>query len=487
MTLKSETINQLFATEADQNPQFAKSTSVLPKIGETPESLRSALTSEHWLILSGGKGSGKTSYLFLGLRDLPRKMLGVYSPFQTIDTRFTVDSQQQIDDFLCKHFYGGLISSLDATIKENLPGKAKDSQKYLHAMIDALIPVSIEQTKTVKKDKGILARLGLKAKPATVDLSYGKTIEETVIERRTTPARPNYEKFRQLLIELVKLLGYESIVFYIDEVNEIRFEMKAVTCLFEHIYIAYKTYKSIVCFKIAITDTVEEAVPDEIISGNYFEPKNLKSFLLYPKEYEDFIHEILEARINQLGITVDPDQIFTDQAYHILVMASMGNPRDFFLTARQAWETQRAKITQSVALERAKKVGGDKETIIMNAGGAIKSTYEKLIQALKESDSKKKGDESSPFGVSYFMIAESDKLVPEVREALSSLERQRIIYSTNSYRALRRKDQKSEINVISYPICVLKSIRYLDVARAIEQYGGTENRTIHLHRAQIRL
>jgi hypothetical protein len=58
MTLDTQFTNQLFATEADQNPQFAKETSVLPRAGETQESLRSALTSEHWIILSGDKGSG---------------------------------------------------------------------------------------------------------------------------------------------------------------------------------------------------------------------------------------------------------------------------------------------------------------------------------------------------------------------------------------------------------------------------------------------
>jgi adenosine/AMP kinase len=37
--------------------------------------------------------------------------------------------------------------------------------RALQGMIDALIPVEIEQTKTVKKDKGFWARLGFKKQP----------------------------------------------------------------------------------------------------------------------------------------------------------------------------------------------------------------------------------------------------------------------------------------------------------------------------------
>jgi hypothetical protein len=487
MTIDTQTAGKLFATEADQNPQFAKETSVLPRGEETQESLRSALTNEHWILLSGDKGSGKTSYLFLGLRDIPRKMLGVYAPFETIGPKSEIKNSQDENDFLCKHFYGGLISRLDTKIKGDLSGKAKESQSFLQDMIDALMPVEVEQTRTLKKKKGFLARLGIKNQPVDLGVSYGKSIEELVIERRKIPARPNYEKFRQTLKDLIKFLGYEAVVFYVDEVNEIRLAPSAVACLFEHIYKAYKTYKSTVCFKIAITDTVEENVPDEIISGNYFEPKNLKSFLLHPKEYEDFIHEILRTRMKQLGIGLNLEDIFSESGLHTLVMASMGNPRDFFLAARQTWETQQKKIDKVLALERAKQIGGRMENRIMEEGGVPKVTYEKLVESLKERSRMKKGDSSSPTGVSYFMIAEAEKLSPEAREALSRLEREKIVYSTRSYRALRRRGQKSEMMVISYPICVLKSIRYLDVAKTMEQTGQTENQIISQHRAQIQL
>jgi hypothetical protein len=373
------------------------------------------------------------------------------------------------------------------TIKENLPGKAEEAKIFLQKMINALIPVEVEQTTTLKKDKGFWAKLGLKKQLVDVGASYGKSIEEQIIERRTIAARPNYEKFRQTLIDLIRLLGFEAVVFYIDEVNEIRFAPTAVNCLFQHIYVAYKTYKSSVCFKIAITDTVEESVPDEIISGNYFEPKNLKSFLLFPKEYEDFIGEILQARMNRLRIDAKLEEIFSDLALHTLVLTSMGNPRDFFLASRQAWETRRNKIDRGLTLKIAKQIGGQKEALIMQTGGVLQATYEKLVESLRERSMMKEGDSNSPTGVSYFMIGGADKLTAEVREALSRLEKEKIIYSTRSYRALRRKGQKSEMMVISYPICILKSIRYLDVAKTMEQTGQTENQIISQHRAQIQL
>lgn len=62
---------RLFATEADADPEFAKATSILPRAGESEEGLRAALTSQNWVVLTGDKGSGKTSYLFFGLRELP--------------------------------------------------------------------------------------------------------------------------------------------------------------------------------------------------------------------------------------------------------------------------------------------------------------------------------------------------------------------------------------------------------------------------------
>ena len=83
MTFSEPALERLLTTEADVDTKFAQVTSVLPRTGETEEALKTALTSQNWLILSGDKGSGKTSYLFLGLRELPRKRLGVYCPFET--------------------------------------------------------------------------------------------------------------------------------------------------------------------------------------------------------------------------------------------------------------------------------------------------------------------------------------------------------------------------------------------------------------------
>jgi hypothetical protein len=354
-------------------------------------------------------------------------------------------------------------------------------------MIDALIPVEVERTTTRKKEKGFLAKLGIVRQPVDLSASYGKSIEEQIIERRKIAPKPDYEKFRQTLRDLIVFLGFKGLVFYVDEINEIRFDPSAVSCLFEHIYIAYKTYKSIISFKIAITDTVEEAVPDEIVSGNYFEPKNLKSFLLFPKEYEDFIREILEARMKKLRIDDKLLDIFSGSALHTLVLTSMGNPRDFFLAARQAWETQPNRTDKGVALEKAKQIGGQLEAKIMNEGGEVQKAYDKLVESLKERSRVKDGDATSPTGVSYFLIANADRLPDEVRNALARLEKEKIVYSTRSYKALRRKGQKSEMMVISYPICELKSIRYLDVIKTMEQTGHTENQVISQHRAQIQL
>ncbi|MGD0643800.1 MAG: hypothetical protein ABSA75_02725 [Candidatus Bathyarchaeia archaeon] len=480
-------INQLFATEADQNRKFAQETSVLPKAGESQEALRSSLTSEHWFILSGDKGSGKTSYLLFGMKDLPRKFLAVYAPFETIDSKFVIKNKVDENEFLCKHFYGGLISGLDKTIKETLPKKEKEAQVFLEKMIDSLIPVEIEQTRTVNSKKGFWARIGIKREAIGAGASYGRSIDAQIIERRKFSPRPHYEEFREYLIELIKFLGFEAVVFYIDEVNEIRLDPSEVSCLFDHIYNAYKTKKESVCFKIAITDTVEEAVPDSIISGGYFEFKNLKSFLQFPKQYEGFIHEILQERTKLLGIKSTIDEIFTDSALHILVMASMGNPRDFFLRAREACSASGDKINQGIALDTVKKIGGEREKRILDKGGIYRKTYEKLVESLKERSKAKEGNSSSPTGVSYFMIAEADKLPPEIRDALSLLETEKIIYSTGSYRALRRKGQKSEVLVLSYPICLIKSIRFHDVVKAMEQTGHTENQVISEHRATIRL
>jgi hypothetical protein len=164
MTFREPELELLFETEADVNPKFSRATSVLPRTGETEETLKTALSSQNWLILSGDKGSGKTSYLFLGLRELPRKRLGVYCPFETEGSHFDIADNDSRNEFLCKHFYGGLISRLDQTVTENLPGKAKESRPLLEGMVNSLIPFEMEQTRTVKKNKGFFVKLGLKTK-----------------------------------------------------------------------------------------------------------------------------------------------------------------------------------------------------------------------------------------------------------------------------------------------------------------------------------
>lgn len=488
MTFDNGTIDQLFATEADQDPKFAQETSVLLRSGETQETLRSGLTSKNWVILSGDKGSGKTSYLFFGLKNLAPKLLGIYAPFETPESNFKITCREERDEFLCKHFYAGLISRLDKIIREKLQDKEKKSQIFLRRMIDALVPVEVERTTTRKNERSFLVKLGIRKQPVEFGASYGKSIQDEIIERRKEPARPDYAKFRQILVDLIRELGFEAAVFYVDEVNEIRLDPTEVSCLFEHIYDMYKTYKPTVCFKMAITDAMEEAISDPIVSGNYFEIKNLKSALLYPKEYEDFIREILQKRMNQLRIGVGLEEIFSQSALHILVMASMGNPRDFFLAAKEVWNTSsRNKIDQSLAMKRVKIIGGEREKKILGIGGYFRDTYEELVGALRERSTAKEGDSSSPTGVSYFMIAEADKLLADAREALAKLEREKIIYSTSEYRALRRKGQKSEMMVISYPICILRSIRYLDIVKTMEKSGYTENQIISRHRAQILL
>lgn len=476
-------IESLFSTEADQNPDFAKSTSVLPKTGESEEALKAALTSPNWLILSGEKGTGKTSYLYLGLRDLPPRRLGVYCPFDTEGSKFEIIKTEDRDNFLCKHLYGGLIDNLDERIRCILPRKQDEVRPILEDMINALIPVETEQTKTVRKQKGFLARLGLQKAGSGINADYGKSIHEEIIERRKLQARPDYERFRNDLETLVDKLGFESVGFFLDEVNDIRLTGSEVNALFEHLYTLYKIHKDKIWFKIAATDEVE--VPPQIASGSYFEPMNLKSLLLYPKEYDDFIKEIFLLRMKQLKIAKSFDDFFTAPAFHQFVMASMGNPREFFLLARQAWQSKRVKIDTSLATERIKKRGGELENGVFHLGGPVKETYDKIIDALKDRSDKKMGDETSPTGVSYFLISNYDDLKSEIRDAIGKLEELKIIFATGSYRSLRRRGQKAEMYTLSYPIAQLKSIRFLDVVKAMETLRQTEGQIISLHRAQI--
>lgn len=478
-------IESLFSTEADQDPAFAKSTSVLPKTMESEEALKAALTSPNWLILSGEKGTGKTSYLYLGLRDLPPRRLGVYCPFDTEGSKFEITKQDDRDNFLCKHLYGGLIAKLDEQIRATLPRKQDEVRPILEDMINALIPVEREQTKTMRKQKGFLARLGLQRGGSEVSASYGRSINEEIIERLKLQARPDYERFRKDLESLVEKLGFESVGFFLDEVNAIRLTESEIKVLFEHLYTLYKVHKDKIWFKIAATDEVE--VPAPIASGSYFEPMNLKSLLLYPKEYEDFIKEIFLLRLKQLKIGQPFNDFFTDAAFSQFVKASMGNPREFFLLARQAWQSKRDKIDTSLASEKIKKRGGELENEVFRVGGQVQDVYYKIVDALKERSEKKLGDENSPTGVSYFLVSNFDSLKSEVREAIGVLEELKIIFATGSYKALRRRGQKAEMYVLSHPIAQVKSIRFLDVVKAMNELGQTEGQIISLHRAQIEL
>jgi hypothetical protein len=478
-------IERLFSTEADQDPVFAQSTSLLPKTLESEEALKAALTSPNWLILSGEKGTGKTSYLFLGLRDLPPRRLGVYCPFDTEGSKFEIKKSDDRDNFLCKHLYGGLITKLDEQISVRLPRRQNEIRPILEDMIDALIPVEREQTKTMRKQKGILARLGIQKGGSGINANYGKTIDEEIIERRNLQARPDYERFRKNLESLVEKLGFESVGFFIDEVNTIRLTESEITVLFEHLYTLYKVHKDKIWFKIAVTDDVE--VPPQISSGSYFEPMNLKSLLLYPKEFNDFIKEIFNLRLKLLKIDRPFNDFFTDASFSQFVMASMGNPRDFFLLARQAWQSKQDKIDTLLATEKIKKRGGELESDVFHVGGIVQDVYYKIVDALKERSEMKLGNENSPTGVSYFLISNFDTLKPEVRDAIGKLEELKIIFATGSYKSLRRRGQKAEMYVLSHPIAQLKSIRFLDVVKAMNELGQTEGQIISLHRAQIEL
>jgi len=485
MTFSEAGVERLLTTEADVDTKFAQATSVLPKTGISEEALKTALTSQNWVILTGDKGSGKTSYLFLGLRELPRKRLGVYCPFETEGSNFEIIDNDSRNEFLCKHFYGGLISRLDQTIADQLPGKVKASRPILEAMVNSLIPVEIEQTRRVKKAKGVLARIGIRKEIVEVSASYGKSITDEIIERRQLKPRPDYEKFRHQLTNLIKELGYESVVFYIDEVNEIRLSSSEQKVLFDHFYNTYKTYKSTICFKVSITDLVE--IPSSILAGNYFEPIDLKSFLLYPKEYEEFIEAILQARLRELNMNYRISQFFSDSAFHKIVMASMGNPRDFFLTARQIWQTKKSRADATLAEEKIRQNGGQREAAILRRGGDLQKIYYKIIDELKMRSTKKEGTSNSPTGVSYFLISNYETLPEETRTALDILEQSKILYFTGSYRALRRQGLKSEMMVIAFPICLLKSIRFMDVVESMKQLGKPEGQLISQHRAQLEL
>jgi hypothetical protein len=165
----------------------------------------------------------------------------------------------------------------------------------------------------------------------------------------------------------------------------------------------------------------------------------------------------------------------------------MRNPREFFLIARQGWQASRSRIDSPLALERIKKRGGELETEIFHIGGEAQRGYHKIIDALAEQSRQKSGDKSSPTGVSYFLIANYDNLSEEIREALGKLKQLKILFATGFYKALRRQGQKAEMMVLSYPISLVKSIRYLDVVRSMKELHQTEGQIISHHRAQIEL
>lgn len=484
MSLKREQLELLFSTEADKDPQFALDTSVIPKTGQSDEGLKTALSSRDWVILSGDKGQGKTSYLYLGMRELSTNLLGIYCAFGKEGSKFDIVDDETRESFLCKEFYTKFIDGLEKAIRNRFPKKSKKYHNLFEKLEESLIPISSEHTRKIQRRKGIWAALDVRQKFGSIGIGVNRSSSDETVEKINQKGRPNYEKFRVLLENMLAELDLSGIVVFVDEVNEITLSKTQQAAFFNHLYLGYKIHKSKFCFKVAISGKVE--IPAEIAGGNYFEVINLKSFLLHPREYEDFLLEILLARISALKLTRGSSDFFSDSAFHAFALASMGNPRDFFLLAREAIRKNSSRIELTMAHEQIKQLGGEREASVLRKGGPLARIYYNILESLKQRSDEKAGA-GSPTGVSYFLISNFDYLTGDVRNLIDVLETSKILYSTGSFKALRRAGEKAEMWVVSYPVCYIKSIRYLDVVKSMIELGLTGGQIISQHRAQIEI
>ncbi|MGH2638327.1 MAG: hypothetical protein ACRDF4_03445, partial [Rhabdochlamydiaceae bacterium] len=330
----------------------------------------------------------------------------------------------------------------------------------------------------------------------------------------------------------------DHIYFIVDEVNEQRLSRSQQQALFDHLYNTYRSAKENIVIKIATTSAV--TIPDFIFHGHYFMAMELSSMLVHPFEYEEMLRAIFELRLkaicssgygdeagNELGTTSSQakfSDFFTENSFHELAQASMGNVREFFYLSKIAYNQSlpAGKIEHVQAQRVIRSRASELEQRVMQKGGEqLNEMYLHLVSLLKErSDNKAEKKQSSKHpkmtadsseevqvqqqeevstnpgqtgdreasddrGVSYFMISNYDSLSSEDRSLIDKLEDEKIIFGTGEWKSLRRKGEKQQMYVISYLVCFLRGINWQDVSSLVKLGVGTERELIDQHRCQI--
>ena len=514
---------------------------VPPAIAENPAEVASQLTDDVWLIINGEKGSGKTSYLYYTRHELRTSSvtsIPLYVAFDSEDIKSDVRSAEERSAFLISYFYRPLVREIISFL-DRLPRRSKQTEALLSELIDSLgLP---------EKDAQYLARMRTRrsesessggfigwlmklfGRSSSPDLDQRRTHSSEDVRMSPRPDQepesekirsPDFVLFKETLLRLVRSVGAQRAYLLIDEVNEQRLSVSQQEALFDHLYNTYRTSKDAVTVKLAKTSSV--SIPDFIFHGHYFMPMELSSMLIHPYEYEEMLRSIFEARLAAIRAE-HPDDLqeislsnfFTENSFHALAQASMGNVREFFFLSKMAYNQSlpEGKIeyvhAQRVIRSRASEL---EERIKDRGGDSLNDLYLHLTSILKERSEAKiaraassltlneesegagvstvqPGNvDSSAVGVSYFTISNYDSLPRETRELLDKLEEEKIIFGTNEWKSLRRKGSsasKQQLYVMSYLICMLRGIKWHDVSDLVRRNGGTEREFIDQHRCQI--
>lgn len=484
--------NLLFLYEAELNKEFTERTMVLPNIGTSTDQIKNLLLDPTWIVLNGERGTGKTSFLLYAKKELSKKedLLASYIAFDSADVKEEVgDDQSKIKKFLILHLYRNIITSLGNEIqKRNSTNKLKEKEGDIlfKELLSSLYKTeSIQHITTQMKKAGLFGALGGTTPMSDLQISWGKKLDDIIIKVSNHISEPDFNKFRETLVKVLDLYGISGFYLLIDEINEQRLTQSQQKALFDHLYNQYRSIKNKVVLKLASTSAV--AIPDFVFEGRYFFPWDLGSYLLYMVEYEELVKNIFNTRLRELGES-DKSHLdyFTEQAFHELVLSSMGNVREFFYNAKSAFKENLDKVGQPEINDVIRKAGTNIENEINKIGRNTLKIYQRIVNQLKEK-SDAKNDIDKPVGVSYFLISDFDELDDSERGILETLENKKAIFGTSEWRAHRKKGQKSELYVLSYPVCIIRSIRWLDLVRLYKENKETELNSINKHRVQLNL
>lgn len=565
--LGSAQIGHLFNFEAEYSKSFSERTVVPPAIMENPAEVASQLTDDIWLIINGEKGSGKTSYLYFTRRELQAQSqipgaIPLYVAFDSDDIKMEISSPEEKAHFLVTYLYKPLLREV-AERMSSLQSwqRPKNTEELLTEMVTSL-GISRRDIRALfpkERRNGFIAWL-LRLFGIGEDEGENEDDEphRSMVEglRKDDPIafqsqrRPvEYSRFRDALIRWSNSLGASRVYLLIDEVNEQRLSKSEQQILFDHLYNTYRTVKENVTIKIATTSSV--VLPDFIYHGHYFMPMELSSMLLHPLGYEEMLRNILELRLDAIsqenGDTKQAAEFldfFTENSFHALAQASMGNVREFFFLSRMAYNQSlpSGRIEFSHAQRVIRNRASELEERLAERGEELNAMYLRLVtllkarsdarQASRKRESMKSSDEAESSeqeisdtvqstehqedkmgekkgftegreiegtgeeqsegplqssGVSYFMISNYDSLSKEDRDLLDILEDEKAIFGTGEWKSLRRRGAKQQLYAISYLVCSLRGIKWQDVSYLARQRVASERELIDQNRCQVTL